>query len=104
MRPGTAHAFHEVVSDQVVPMLKSRGMDVVAYGVSNHEEETYFLVRSYTDREALDQEQSVFYQSSEWRKGPRAQLIDKIETYLNTLLWCSEAGVLEMRNLNSPRA
>lgn len=32
-------------------------MDVVAYGNSCHEEEAYFLVRAYKNREALELEQ-----------------------------------------------
>ena len=39
-----------------VPMLRAKGMDVVAYGRSDHEEETYFLIRSYQSREALERD------------------------------------------------
>ena len=81
-------------------MLKARGMDVVAYGRSDHEEETYFLVRAYESRAALEKEQAAFYGSSEWRAGPRSELVDRIETYMNTLIWASEEAVNSMRDLN----
>jgi hypothetical protein len=104
LKPGTLEAFHAAMRDVSAPMLRRRGMDVVAYGRSNHEEESYFLVRAYKDRAALESEQSAFYSSNEWKQGPRAMLVDKIDTYVNTLLWCSEDGVEAMRRLNAPEA
>jgi hypothetical protein len=100
LKPGTANAFHHAMQTKAVPMLKTKGMDVVAYGRSDHEEETYFLVRSYASREALKTEQADFYGSDEWKFGPRSELVDKIQTYVNTLLWASELAVDSMRKLN----
>ncbi|MDP9991060.1 hypothetical protein [Variovorax boronicumulans] len=83
-----------------MPMLRSKGMDVVTYGKSDHEEATYHLVRAYGSREALEAEQAAFYGSSEWREGPRSALVDRIETYRNTLLWVSPEGIDSMRALD----
>jgi NIPSNAP len=102
LKPGTLDAFHHAMHTRAVPMLRARGMDVVAYGRSDHEEETYFLARSYASREALEQEQAEFYGSSEWKLGPRSELVDRIETYMNTLIWTSELAVVSMRELNKP--
>lgn len=102
LKPGTMHAFHNAVHTKAVPMLKSKGMDVVAYGRSDHEEETYFLIRAYSSREALEKEQNEFYGSDDWRQGPRSDLVDRIQTYMNTLLWVSESAVTSMRELNQP--
>lgn len=100
LKPGTLAAFHEAMHTRAVPMLRSKGMDVVTYGRSDHEEESYHLVRAYANRQALDAEQSAFYGSAEWRDGPRAALVDRIETYLNTLLWVSGETIASMRSLN----
>ncbi len=100
--PGTLAAFHHAMRTKAVPMLKANGMDVVAYGLSDHEEETYFLIRSYESREAVNNEQAAFYGSDEWRLGPRAQLVDRIQTYVNTLVWVSEDAIASMRELNLP--
>lgn len=102
LKPGTTDAFHHAVHTLAVPMLRAKGMDVVAYGRSDHEEETYFLARSYSSREALDAEQAAFYISDDWRLGPRSALVDRIETYMNTLIWASETAVASMRELNQP--
>lgn len=102
LKPGTLEAFDKAMHEHVVPMLRSKGMDVVAYGKSDHEEATYHLVRAYDSREALEAEQAAFYGSSEWRDGPRSALVDRIETYLNTLLWVSQEAADSMRTLNDP--
>ena len=102
LKPGTVDAFHDAVNTKAVPMLLEKGMDVVAYGRSDHEEETYFLVRSYASREALDREQAEFYGSEDWKLGPRSELVDRIETYMNTLIWLSEPALASMRELNKP--
>lgn len=36
------------------------------------------------------------------RGPPRSALVDRIETYLNTLLWLSPEGVDSLRALNEP--
>jgi quinol monooxygenase YgiN len=102
LKPGTIEAFHEVVHTKAVPMLRAKGMDVVAYGRSDHEEETYFLLRAYTNREALEREQTEFYGSEYWKMGPRSEVVDRIETYVNTLVWLSDVAVASMRELNTP--
>lgn len=103
LKPGTLPAFHDAMHTRAVPMLRSKGMDVVTYGRCDHEEETYHLVRAYKNREALEAEQGAFYGSAEWREGPRSALVDRIETYLNTLLWVSREAVDGMRTLNAPQ-
>ncbi|MBI1773053.1 MAG: NIPSNAP family protein [Burkholderiales bacterium] len=100
LKPGTEDTFHHAVHTLAVPMLKSRNMDVVAYGHSDHEEATYYMIRSYASRAALEAEQDAFYGSAEWKNGPRAELVDRIETYMNTLVWLSNEGVDSMRELN----
>ncbi|PBI86594.1 NIPSNAP family protein [Variovorax boronicumulans] len=102
LKPGTLDDFHRAMHERAVPMLRSKGMDVVSYGRSDHEEESYHLVRAYASREALEAEQAAFYGSTEWREGPRSALVDRIETYLNTLLWLSPEGVDSLRALNEP--
>jgi len=100
LKPGSLSAFHEAMRDRAVPFIRSKGMDVVAFGKSDHEEETYFLARSYESRAALEREQSAFYGSQEWRMGPREALVMHIETYMNTLLSMSQEAVESLRACN----
>lgn len=100
LKPGTMDAFHHAVHSQAVPMLRAKGIDVVAYGRSDHEEATYFLIRSFANRESLEREQAAFYGSDDWKLGPRMELVDRIETYVNALVWVSELAVASMREMN----
>jgi hypothetical protein len=104
LKPGTLAAFHDAMHTQDVPMIRGAGMDVVSYGTSDHEEETYFLIRAYKNRAALVFEQTHFYGSHQWKEGPRSALIDRIDTYLNTLVWLSPQAIEEMRLNNMPSA
>jgi len=70
LKRGTGDAFHIAMRDQAVPFIRRKGMDIVAFGRSDHEEQSYFLARAYRNREALEREQSQFYGSHEWKAGP----------------------------------
>lgn len=100
LKPGEAAAFHDAVVHTVMPMLRSV-MDVVAFGPSAHEPDTYFLVRAYADLTDLEAQQAAFYGSGAWRQGPREAIVSRIESYLNTVLWLSPAAIDDMRRLNA---
>ena len=59
LKPGTAHEFHNAVASTTVPMLRTWGMDVVAFGPSAHEPDTYFLIRAYNDLADLRSQQDA---------------------------------------------
>lgn len=75
-------------------------MDVVAFGRSDHEHESFYLIRAYEDRAQLEEQQRAFYSSDAWCNGPREPLIECIGDYLNTLVWLSEQSVEDLRICN----
>ena len=91
LKPGTQTEFHTAMFEQALPMLHASGMDVVAFGTSAHEQDTYFLARAYPDKQAMVAQQNAFYNSKEWQQGPRSLLVDRIDSYLNTLIWLSDS-------------
>ena len=97
LKPGAAAAFGEVVENEAVPMLRAWGTSVVAHGASAHEADTYYLIRAYDDLADLQQRQDAFYGSDAWKRGPRAAIVDKIETFLSTVLWLSPASIEDLR-------
>ncbi len=99
LKPGSAQRF--VAAFQVaLPRVRESGMDVVAFGRSDHEHESFYLIRAYNDRAHLEEQQDAFYSSDAWRNGPREPLIACIDDYLNTLVWLSEQGVEDLRAHN----
>lgn len=102
LKPGAADKF-VAAFDRALPLVRA-SMDVVAFGRSDHEHESFYLIRAYADREQLVEQQDAFYSSDAWRNGPRRPLIDCLEDYLNTLLWLSDESVEDLRFRNRAMA
>lgn len=95
--PGATAAFHDAFITRAVPLLREWGTDVVAFGPSAHEKDTYFLIRAYDDLRDLQTRQDAFYGSDAWRKGPREAVVSLIDSYLNTVLWLSPSAIEDLR-------
>ena len=99
LKPDSAQRFVAAFQD-ALPLVRDSGMDVVAFGRSDHEHESFYLIRAYNDRAHLEAQQDAFYSSDAWRQGPREALVSCLDDYLNTLLWLSEQGVEDLRRNN----
>lgn len=102
LKPGTGAAFHGVVSGDAIPLVRASGMDVVAFGHSAHDPDRYFLIRAFDGLEHRETSQNAFYSSDAWREGPREAIVGQIETYVDTVLWLSEAALAELRESLDP--
>lgn len=99
LKPGHAARFAAAMA-AALPMLRASGMDVVAFVRSEHEHESFCLIRAYAGHAELRAQQDAFYSSDAWRQGPRQGLVDCLEDYLNTLLWLSPQSVEDLRSRN----
>jgi hypothetical protein len=86
LKPGTRDEFHRLVVEQSMPMLKRWNMDVVAYGPSLHDENSYYLMRRFDSLAHHKQSEDAFYGSDEWKQGPREAIIALIENYTEFVL------------------
>src|SRR5262245_38154595 len=86
LKPGTRNQFHRLFLEQALPLLKKWNVQVVTYGASVHDSDSYFLVRSYEDLQDMQQSEDAFYNSDDWKKGPRAAILGLIETYTTIVL------------------
>ncbi|HEY0681459.1 MAG TPA: NIPSNAP family protein [Steroidobacter sp.] len=102
LKPGATAAFHEAFDKRAVPLLREWQTDVVAFGPSAHESDTYFLIRAYDDLNDLRTRQDAFYGSDAWRRGPREAILSLIENYMNTVLWLSPAAIEDLRQSTQP--
>jgi hypothetical protein len=69
-----------------MPMLQRWGVDVVAFGPSMDDADSYVLIRSYPGLAELRQSQDAFYGSDEWRDGPREAIVSRIESDISVVL------------------
>jgi hypothetical protein len=86
LKPGTRDVFDRLMREQSLPMLQRWAVDVVAYGASSHDADSYFLIRAYADLAQRQHSQDAFYGSAEWRAGPRAAILELIENFTSVAM------------------
>jgi hypothetical protein len=97
LEPGTRAEFHRLFVEQALPMLQRWNVDVVAYGPSSHDEDSYYLMRAYANLEDRQRSQDAFYGSAEWLEGPRAPILALIESYTTIVLDLDTAAIAVLR-------
>src|SRR3972149_9968862 len=102
LKPGRRAEFHRLVLEKSLPMLKRWKVDVVAFGPSPHDENSYYLIRAYKSLEERQASQDAFYGSDEWRKGPRDEIVGLIENYTTIVIEMEEVTVNALRKKATP--
>ena len=99
LKPGTRDRFHQLFLKEALPMLKRWKVDVVAYGPSLHDQDSYFLMRAFDGVEVRQKSEDAFYGSDEWTKGPRERVLADIDSYTTVVIRLDEATMQGMRRL-----
>ncbi len=100
--PGMRHAFHQLVMYHSLPMLEQWNIDVVAFGPSPHDDDSYYLIRAYRDLDDRQQSQDAFYGSAEWRQGPRESIVSMIASDTSIVLELDDEVVDGLRSVVGP--
>jgi ketosteroid isomerase-like protein len=103
LQPGTRDRFQKLFFEQAYPMLQRVQMDVVGYGPSIHDENSWFLMRSFENIGQRQRSEGAFYGSAEWRNGPRDAILELIESYTTIVIELDEATIAGLRTLNAER-
>lgn len=85
LHAGKAQMFDQLMREQSLPLLHSSGCEVVYAGASLDHPEHYVLIRAYHDLAEREQSQQAFYSSAAWREGPRAAILDCIDSSVDFL-------------------
>ena len=101
LKPGTRQEFHRLFLEEAFPMLQRWKVDVVAYGPSLHDTDSYFLMRRYDSLSQREESENVFYGSDEWRQGPREAIIALIESYTEIVLELDDAALRGLRGIQA---
>jgi hypothetical protein len=102
LKAGTRDRFHERFEREALPMLRRFKVDVVAYGPSLHDRDSYFLMRSFASVEDRQRSEDAFYGSDEWRQGPREAVLADIESYTTVVVRFDDATLRGLRRTGPP--
>jgi hypothetical protein len=97
LKPGSRDEFHRLVRDFSLPLLKRWKVDVVNFGPSLHDDNSYYLIRAYASLEERQASQDAFYGSPDWRQGPREAIIALIESDTSVVIEMDEAVIDALR-------
>lgn len=73
--------FYNTFTEQSLPMMQRWNVDVVDYGFSVVDQNSFYLIRKYESIEHRKESQEAFYGSKEWINGPEKAIMDCIESY-----------------------
>lgn len=79
-------------------MLRRWKVDVVAYGPSLHDRDSYYLMRAFPGVDERQRGEDAFYGSEEWLKGPREAILADIESYTTIVVRLDDATVRGLRD------
>ncbi|MDO4693430.1 MAG: NIPSNAP family protein [Eikenella sp.] len=63
LKPGSGAAFERVVREESAPLHAAFGIDVIAFGLSEHDADAFYLIRAFDDLAHLHSAQQAFYAS-----------------------------------------
>jgi len=86
LKPGSRDAFHQLFLRDALPMLHRWKVDVVGYGPSLHDTDSYFLMRAFGGVAERQRSEDAFYGSAEWRDGPREEVLSHIISYTTVVI------------------
>src|SRR5262249_22189516 len=97
LKPGTRDAFHALFLREALPLLQRWRVNVIAYGPSLHDRDSYFLMRAFASVEERERTEDSFYSSDEWRNGPRAAVLAAIDSYTTVVIRVDEVTLGGLR-------
>ena len=97
LKAGTRDRFHQLFLREALPMLRRWKVDVVAYGPSLHDDNSWYLMRSFPSLEDRQKSEDAFYGSDEWKQGPREAILADIESYTTVVLHFDDTTLQGLR-------
>jgi hypothetical protein len=81
VRPGTREEFHRISAQGTIPLMRSLGIDVLAYGPAANNEDLYYLLRAFSSEQQRKEQASELYASAAWERDFDAPVMGMIEDY-----------------------
>ena len=97
---GKRDEFHALVRDETIPMAERDGQNVVDFGPSTHDDDSYYLIRAFSSADERSQTIARFYNSEEWRSKYDARVMALIASYETAVLQASPEQVRLLKRAN----
>jgi len=89
IKPGRRDEFHELYISKSLPLLRKWNFDVVAYGPSLHDANSYYVIRSFKSLDDRQSSEDAFYGSDDWKRGPRSAILALVDHFAYAVV-CEE--------------
>jgi ketosteroid isomerase-like protein len=99
LKPGARDQFHALFVNEALPMLKRWKVDVVGYGPSLHDRDSYYLIRAFPGVAERQKSEDAFYGSDEWRSGPRERVLAAIDTFTTVVITVDAVTLKGLRGI-----
>lgn len=86
LKSDTSIRFENVFLEQSLPLMKRWNVNIIDFGFSLIDKDSFYLIRNYESLEHRKKSQDIFYGSDEWINGPEKEIMSCIETYNITVI------------------
>jgi hypothetical protein len=86
IKPGRRDEFHKRYVTRSVPLLKKWNFNLVAYGPSLHDANSYYVIRAFKSLEDRQVSEDAFYGSDDWKQGPRDTILELVDHFAYTVV------------------
>src|SRR5437879_5937577 len=81
IKPGRRDEFHKRYVTKSVPLLKKWNFNLVAYGPSLHDADSYYVIRAFKSLEDRQVSEDAFYSSDDWKQGARDAILELMDHF-----------------------
>jgi len=97
LHPGQRDDFAARFRDQLLPMHQRHGIDVISWGASLHDQNSFYVIRAYPSVEARQDALDALFGSDEWLMNQEDEVLGMIESYNTCVVEVDEALIGAMR-------
>ncbi|MGJ0578065.1 NIPSNAP family protein [Xenorhabdus bovienii] len=97
LKAATGKEFHRIMTEISVPLHEKTGIDVISYGNSLHNSDSYYLIRAFGDLDEMNNILTAFYSSDDWINGPKIEIIEKINKSMKSIIALPKVSIDALR-------
>lgn len=99
LHPGASAAFHDNMIRSKLPLHGRVGIDVVAFGQSTQDPDSYVFIRSFSSVDQMTRLLKDFYSSRSWKNGPRDGMAECVSDTHRVVCRINNASVKLLRGI-----